>query len=83
MLSQRKDYEKHEQGSDRLIPLIDVKKMLALSWPMVAALVRNGTLPTYDVTNRTIDRSRVTEHTRGLRVWESDLKEYIGSIKVK
>ncbi len=78
-----KNSRAEERGLDRLIPLIDVKRVLALSWPMVMALVRDGTLPAYDVTNRTVDRSRVTEHTRGLRVRESDLEKYIDSIKVK
>lgn len=68
---------------DRLIPLADVRKILALSWPMVTALVREGVLPAYSVSGRPVRRTEVTEHTRGLRVPESALREYIESIRVR
>lgn len=50
---------------------------------MLIELVREGTLTVYDITGRTVDLTQVTEHTRGLRVLETDLKAYIDSLKVK
>jgi len=73
----------HRLSVDRLIPLIDVKRTLAVSWPMLIELVREGTLTVYDITGCTVDLTQVTEHTRGLRVLETDLKAYIDSLKVK
>ncbi len=73
----------HRISVDRLIPLIDVKRALAISWPMLIELVRDGTLTVYDVTGHTVDRSQVTEQTRGLRLLESDLRDYIDSLKVR
>jgi hypothetical protein len=75
--------EDHRISVDRLIPLIDVKRALAISWPMLIELVRDGTLTVYDVTGHTVDRTQVREHTKGLRVLEPDLKAYIDSLKVK
>ena len=72
-----------EHGLDRLVPLIDVKRRLAVGWPMLVGMIRDGTLTVYDVTGRTVNRWQVTEHTRALRVLESDLEDYIDSIKVK
>ena len=75
--------EERRISVDRLIPLIDVKKALAISWPVVTELVRDGTLPAYSVSGRQVRRDEISERTRGLRVLESDLKAYIESIKVK
>ncbi len=78
------DASNRSQGDfDRLLPLADVRKILALSWPMATALVREGVLPAYSVSGRPVRRTDVTEHTRGLRVLESDLKAYIDSIRVR
>ena len=72
-----------DYGRDRLVPLIDVKRRLSVGWPMLVGMIRDGTLTVYDVTGRTVNRWQVTEHTRALRVLESDLEDYIDSIKVK
>jgi hypothetical protein len=71
------------QARDRLIPLADVRRELALSWEMVTQLVRDGTLPAYSVSGMAVNREDVTPETRGLRVFESDLDAYIDSIKVR
>jgi hypothetical protein len=68
---------------DRLIPLIDVKKALAVSWTRLIEIVRDGTLPVYDVTGQTVDRKQITEQSRGLRIPESALEDYKESIRVK
>lgn len=83
MLTPTNRQEHREERYDRLIPLIDVKRVLAISWSSVTELVRDGHLPAYNVTGRPVTRSEVTEHTRGLRVLESDLEAYIDSIKVQ
>lgn len=81
MLEMRQNIIKKER--DRLIPLADVKRELALSWVMVTDLVRDGTLPAYSVSGKPINRRDVTPQTHGLRVFESDLDTYIDSIRVK
>ncbi len=68
---------------DRLIPLVDVKRTLALSWPRCMDLVRDGTLPGYNVSGRAVRRSELRDDSRGVRVLESDLIAYIDSIKVR
>ena len=73
----------HRISVDRLIPLVDIKKALAISWPMMIELVRDGTLPTYSVSSRPVRRDEIGERTRGLRVLKSDLEAYIQSIKVQ
>jgi len=72
-----------EKKRDRLIPLADVRRELALSWSMVTELVRDGTLPAYSVSGKPVSREEVTPETRGLRVFESDLDRYIDSIRVR
>lgn len=68
---------------DRLIPLIDVKRMLAVSWPTLIEMIHTGRLTTYDIMGRTVDRTQVNEDTRALRVFESDLQRFIDSIRVR
>lgn len=75
--------EVRDREVDKLIPLIDVKRMLAVSWPTLVGMVRNGILAVYDVTGRTVDRHAVTEKTRALRVSESELERFMDSIKVR
>jgi hypothetical protein len=71
------------QDRDRLKPLADVRRELALSWGMVTELVREGTLPAYSVSWHAVNRDDITPETRGLRVFESELDAYIDSIKVR
>ncbi len=73
----------HRIAVDRLIPLIDVKRALAVGWPYLIDLIHQGQLEVHDITGRTIDRRKITEHTRGLRVFQSELDRFIDSIKVK
>ena len=68
---------------DRLIPLVDVKQSLAVSWSYLAELIQAGRLEVFDITGRTADRKAVTEQSRGLRVFESEYNRFIDSIKVK
>ena len=68
---------------DRLIPLIDVKRMLAVSWPTLVNLIREGRLTAFDVTGRTVDKRDVTEHSRGLRVFESELERFTETIRIR
>ena len=68
---------------DRLIPLIDVKRVLAVSWPTLIEMIHDGRLTAYDVTGRTVDRREVTQTTRALRVFESELQRFIDSIRVR
>ena len=68
---------------DRLIPLIDVKRTLAIGWPYLIRLIHEGKLPVCDITGRAIQKHEVDEHSRGLRVSESNLQEFIDSIKVR
>jgi len=72
-----------DHGLDHLIPLIDVKRVLAVRWPTLVDLIQAGRLTVYDVTGRNVDRRQVTETTWALRVLESDLQTYIDSIKVR
>lgn len=72
-----------ERQLDRLIPLVDVKRVLALSWPRTMELVRDGTLPGYNVSGRPVRLSELRDDTHGIRVFESDLDTYIDSIRVK
>lgn len=72
-----------DQDVDRLIPLIDVKRKLSVGWPMLVAVIRAGRLSVYDVTGRTVNRHEVTESTRALRVFESEVERFIFSIKVR
>lgn len=68
---------------DHLIPLIDVKRALAVSWPFLIDLIHDGKLPVCDVTGRAVHKHDVDETSRGLRVPEKSLKQFIDSIKVK
>ncbi len=68
---------------DRLIPLIDVKKVLAVSWPTLIEMIHEGRLTAYDVMGRTVDRYEVNENTKALRVFESELDRFINSIRVR
>lgn len=68
---------------DKLIPLIDVKRMLAVSWPTLIEMIHTGRLTTYDVMGRTVDRYEVNENTRALRVFESELNRFVDSIRVR
>ncbi len=68
---------------DRLIPLIDVKRVLAVSWPTLIEMIHEGRLTTYDVMGRTVDRYEVNQNTRALRVFESELDRFIDSIRVR
>ena len=72
-----------DSGLDRLIPLIDVKRVLAVSFPTLVGLIRDGRLTAFDVTGRTVDRQEVNEHSRGLRVFESELERFIETIKIR
>ena len=68
---------------DRLIPLADVRRELAISWTTVTELVREGALPAFRIGGEPVNREEVTSETRGLRVFESDLDRYIESIRVR
>ena len=68
---------------DRLIPLIDVKRALAVSWPFLVNLIHEGKLDVCDISGQTVRRNKVDEHSRGLRVSESSLNEFIDSIRVR
>ena len=68
---------------DRLIPLVDVKRALAVSWPFLVRLIHEGKLDVCDISGQTVKRSEVDEHSRGLRVSESSLNEFIDSIRVR
>ena len=72
-----------DSGLDPLIPLIDVKRVLAVSFPTLVGLIRDGRLTAFDVTGRTVDRQEVNEHSRGLRVFESELERFIETIKIR
>jgi hypothetical protein len=73
----------HRTAVDRLIPLVDAKQSLAVSWAYLAELIQDGRLEVYDITGRTVDRKAVTERSKGLRVFQSELDRFIDSIKVK
>ncbi len=68
---------------DRLIPLIDVKRVLAVSWPTLIEMIHEDRLTVYDLMGRTVDRCEVNRETRALRVFESELDRFIDSIKVR
>lgn len=68
---------------DRLIPLVDVKRALAVSWPFLVRLIHEGKLDVCDVSGQTVRRDEVDESSRGLRVSESSLNEFIDSIRVR
>ena len=68
---------------DRLIPLIDVKRALAISWPFLVNLIHEGKLDVCDISGQTVKRSEVDQRSRGLRVPEASLKKFIDSIKVR
>ena len=68
---------------NRLIPLIDVKRALGVSWPFLIDLIHVGKLPVCDVTGRAVHKYQVDESSRGLRVSQSNLNEFIDSIRVK
>ncbi len=68
---------------DRLIPLIDVKRMLAVGWPYLIRLIHEGKLPVCDVTGRAVHKHAVNESSRELRVSESSLNQFIDSIRVR
>lgn len=68
---------------DRLIPLIDVKRMLAVGWPYLIRLIHEGKLPVCDVTGRAVHKHDVDETSRGLRVPEASLKQFINNIRVR
>ncbi len=68
---------------DRLIPLIDVKRVLAISWPTLIEMIHEDRLTVYDVMGRTVDRYEVNQNTRALRVFESELQHFIDSIRVR
>ncbi len=82
-MMEQKQRTKKYNGIERLVPLVDVKRTLAVSWPMLVDLVHDGTLTAYSVSGRAVNRREVTQGTRGLRVSESDLRAYIESIRVK
>lgn len=73
----------HKVAVDRLIPLVDVKQALAVSWVYLAELIQEGRLEVFDITGRTVDRRAITDRSRGLRVFESEYNRFIDSIKVK
>lgn len=73
----------NKTAADRLIPLVDVKQSLAVSWAYLAGLVQDGKLEVFDITGRTVDRRAVTENSRGLRVTRSEYDRFVDSIKVK
>jgi hypothetical protein len=75
--------EQERPQLDRLIPLVDVKRVLALSWPRTMELVRNGTLTGYNVSGRPVRREELRDDSHGIRVFESELREYIESIRVR
>ncbi len=68
---------------NRLIPLIDVKRALAVSWPFLIDLIHDGKLPVCDVTGRAVHKHEVDESSRGLRVPEKSLNQFIDSIRVR
>lgn len=68
---------------DYLIPLIDVKRTLAVGWPYLIRLIHEGKLPVCDITGRAVHKHEVDESSRGLRVSESSLNRFIDSIKVR
>lgn len=68
---------------DHLIPLVDVKRALAVSWPFLIDLIHDGKLPVCDITGRAVHKHQVGEHSRGLRVSESSLNQFIDSIRVR
>jgi hypothetical protein len=68
---------------DNLIPLVDVKQTLAVSWSYLADIIQDGRLEVFDITGRTVDRRAVTERSRGLRVKQGEYERFMDSIKVK
>lgn len=70
-------------GVERLIPLVDVKRALAVSWPYLINLIHEGKLNVCDITGRAVHKHEVDESSRGLRVPEKSLNQFIDSIRVR
>ena len=70
------------ESFDPMLTLPEVRRILGVSYAVVTELIRDGHLRAYDITGKTIDRSQITEHSRGLRVLPDDLRKYVDSIQV-
>lgn len=66
----------------RLLSIRDVRNVLGLSSARVMELIRDGELDCYNVSGRPIERSEITEDTRGVRITPESLREYMDTIKI-
>jgi hypothetical protein len=65
-----------------LMPLIEVKKLLNVSWYRMMEIVRSGELPVYNVSTEQVSREDLPDDFRGLRARPTDVKSYIQSIRL-
>lgn len=67
---------------DRLVPLPECKRILGIGFPRLTEMIREGVLPANNVGGTPVRRKDVTEQTRGLRVPESALRQYIEQSRI-
>lgn len=65
-----------------LLTMSDVRRILACSVSVVIRLVQSGDLEAYDVHGRAVDKSRIDNHTYGLRISPSSVRSYLDRVKV-
>jgi hypothetical protein len=68
---------------DRLVPLPEVRRILGMGFRRITELIRDGVLTAHNVSGRLVHLEDVSEDTRGLRIPESVLREYIEHIRIK
>ncbi len=82
-IAHRKDQFKHlKEPFEPFMALPEAKKLLGVSYAVITGAIRDGRLPAYDITGRTVDRASITGHTRGLRISPADLRVYIQGLRV-
>ena len=65
-----------------LMPLIEVRKLLNISWYRMMDIVRSGALPVYNVSAERVSLEDLPDDFRGLRALPTDVKTYIQSIRL-
>jgi hypothetical protein len=66
----------------KLLSIRDVRNTLGLSSARVVNLIRSGEFDCYNVSGRPIERSEITEFTRGVRITPESLRDYMTRIKI-
>jgi hypothetical protein len=82
VLTMRNSIVDNGSGFDRLVPLPECKRILGIGFPRLTDMIREGVLPAHNIGGRPVRRADVTEETRGLRIPESALREYIEQSKI-